>query len=595
MVAPRVLEPAPRDGHPTTTTRGQRAPRAIAWFGFSSFWGHLRHLVASAIATENVDSRKWMIPDEPRDLAARILAILERVHDAETEAALDEGIDPPPMHARSILQALDRDLWIDFVADTGDDVSVSAAVGRLLVGTYELAGEGVLPRGEVLMLGGDTAYPVATVREITRRLLDPWNEVFRAADDGKTRVLLAIPGNHDWYDGLDGFARLCQAPCDFERAVDEEEAQNPRTSAFPLLDWAEAFTRGVARPKPNAIALYGYVPVQRASYFRLPLGPGLEVFAVDRQLRQVDPRQVSFFGYPRTRARVVFLPDPVRAWGEIQPSGHDTIRALDINPGDGPNLIMSGDIHHYERSQEGPSTHVVAGGGGAFLHAARVDGRGVYTRIAEFPGPRASARYLLGLPLFVALGRAGWLLTMAIALGNFFALRASFQHRHSVAVYVVTLIIVVAFSIGTALLIGWRRHRMARAVPFAFATGLTIGGLPIALGVLADRVAISALGHSLGGRFGSFVLAWAVATFAGGFAFGGMLSLIARLGLNHAQPFAALGIPSYKHFVRLRARMRGSDATEIDGFVIGLVDPLAEDARPVLVDRFHFASRDRDA
>jgi hypothetical protein len=581
VTAPVVLEPAPVDGTRATTTRGREAPRAIAWFGFSAFWGHMRHLVASAIATENVDSRKWMFPDEPRELAARILSIVE------PDAAGAEGaLDRP-----SLLQSLGHDLWIDYVADTGDDVTVSRAVARLVAAVYEVPGEGVLPRGDVLMLGGDTAYPVATVREITRRLLDPWNDVLKAADDGRTRVLLAIPGNHDWYDGLDGFARLCQAPCAFEGSVAADEALHPRMSAFPLLDWAEAFTKGEARRKPGAVALYGYVPVQRASYFRLPLGPGLEVFAVDRQLRQMDARQIAYFGYPRTRALALVMPDPARAWGEIRPSGAQVLRELSIDPAAAPTFVLSGDVHHYERSGEGPSVHVVAGGGGAFLHGARIAAGGAYPRTREFPGPKASARYLNQLPLFVATGRAGVLVTAVVAIANFVALRASFQHRHRDVALAIAAAIVLAFAVGTALLVGWRRHRMARVVPFAAATGLVIGALPIALGLVADRVAASALGVSLGGRLGSFVLAWAVATFASGFAFGAMLAGIARLGLNHSQPFAALGIPTYKHFVRLRARVsEGGDHTVIDAFVIGLVDPLAGDARPVLVDRFRFGT-----
>jgi hypothetical protein len=523
-----------------------------------------------------------MIPDEPGDLAARVLSVLR-----------DDGARPAADHP-TLLQSLGRDLWIDFVADTGDDVSVSEAVARLLAAQYEIAdgdgdgGKRVLPRGDVLMLGGDTAYPVATVREITRRLLEPWNSVLKAADDGRTRVLLAIPGNHDWYDGLDGFARLAQSPCAFEGIVLSDEALHPRTSAFPLLDWAEAFTRGEARPKPGAIALYGYVPVQRASYFRLPLGPGLEVFAIDRQLRQVDPRQQSFFGYPRTRARVLFLPDPARAWGETRPSGAQVLRELGVDPDASPTLLMSGDVHHYERSAQGPSMHVIAGGGGAFLHGARIAKGGAYRTDVEFPGPKSSRRYLGALPTFVANGRAGLLLTAVIALADFFALRASFRWDRDTAIAIAGTI-VAAFALGTALLVGWRRHRAARVVPFAIVTGFVIGAIPIALGIAAEDVAGSALGESLGGRFGSFVLAWAVATYASGLFFGVMLSLIALLGLNHAQPFAALGIPTYKHFVRMRARVV-EDVTEIEGFVIGLVDPLRPGERAVLVDRFQFAS-----
>lgn len=578
-MSPVTLGEAPPDGAPTTTTRGAVRPRAIAWFGFTSFWGHLRHLVASAIATENVDSRKWMIPDDPGELVRRIAAVLAR-HEA---AAAGDGDG-------TLLAALGRELVIDFVADTGDDVTVSAAVARLIARDYALPDGDVLPRGDVLMLGGDTAYPVATVREISRRLVDPWNVVFKEVDDGKTRVLLAIPGNHDWYDGLDGFARLAQAPCDFESAPVTADAHHPRLSAFPLLDWAEAFTKGEARQKPGAIALYGYVPVQRASYFRLPMGPGLDVFAVDRQLRQVDPRQVAYFGFPRTRAHWVFLPDPARAWGEVRPTGKEALRSLSIAPERGPTLVVSGDVHHYERSREGPSLHVVAGGGGAFLHGARVDGRGAYAREAEFPGARSSARYLATLPLFVATGRAGLVFTAVVAVANFVALKTFFQSSADAAL-LVSFTIVLLFALGTALLVGWREHRMARVVPFAIATGLLEGALPIALGLAADRVAASALGASLGGRFGSFVLAWGVATFASGLAFGGMLALIARLGLNHAQPFAALGIPTYKHFVRFRVRAK-EEATVVEGFVIGVVDPLAEGerARPVLVDRFEFTS-----
>ena len=111
MTAPRVLEPAPADGTAATTTRGTTSPRAIAWFGFSAFWGHMRHLVASAIATENVDSRKWMIPDEPRDLAARVLSILRTDPEAPDARLSNE--------APTLLQSLGRELWIDFVADTG--------------------------------------------------------------------------------------------------------------------------------------------------------------------------------------------------------------------------------------------------------------------------------------------------------------------------------------------------------------------------------------------------------------------------------------------------------------------------------------------
>ncbi len=68
-------------------------------------------------------------------------------------------------------------LWIDFVADTGDDRDVSQAVARMVFGEFVVSEHGedgesadvVLPRGDMLVFGGDTAYPVATAEEISSR------------------------------------------------------------------------------------------------------------------------------------------------------------------------------------------------------------------------------------------------------------------------------------------------------------------------------------------------------------------------------------------------------------------------------------------
>src|ERR1019366_602185 len=76
VAAPIPLRPCPPDSPRFPRTRGKVRPRAIAWFGFSSFWGPLRHLLASAIATDSVDSRQWMVPEAPAELLGRIAAVL---------------------------------------------------------------------------------------------------------------------------------------------------------------------------------------------------------------------------------------------------------------------------------------------------------------------------------------------------------------------------------------------------------------------------------------------------------------------------------------------------------------------------------------
>src|SRR5215468_6716759 len=79
-------------------TRGKEHPRGIVWYGATSFWGHLRHLFTAAIATENIDCRDWMTPDEPRALLSRIAEIL--------------GGDS---NAATLTEALGRDVYLDFV------------------------------------------------------------------------------------------------------------------------------------------------------------------------------------------------------------------------------------------------------------------------------------------------------------------------------------------------------------------------------------------------------------------------------------------------------------------------------------------------
>src|SRR5262249_51787903 len=101
--------------------RGRERPRGVAWFGVRSFWAHLQHLVASASATEDIDSRDWMTPDDPS-------ALLDRV-------ARNLGATLP---GRTLTERLGRDVWVDYLADTGDDVAVSRAVARLVFADYEL-------------------------------------------------------------------------------------------------------------------------------------------------------------------------------------------------------------------------------------------------------------------------------------------------------------------------------------------------------------------------------------------------------------------------------------------------------------------------
>jgi hypothetical protein len=546
----------------------------VVWFGLTSFWGHLRHFASAAIATEDIDSRDWMTPDAPGDLCSRVAEVL--------------GGDP---RAETLLEALGRDLWIDYVSDTGDDVSVSRAVARLVVGRYELPdpdrpGEHLLaPRGELLIFGGDTAYPVATAQEITNRVLVPFNEAL-AGQDAKPRVLLGIPGNHDWYDGLDGFGRM------FRRRFDDDAAPRPSLLGVskPMLEyyaeWARELVLGGKVEKPRALVLSGYMPVQNASYFVLPLSRGIHLYGVDRQLKSIDSRQKHYFlewarEHPSSNPWVI-LPDPLFRFGGPSPTGTDMIQTLGLDFHARSHFLLSGDVHHYERSVAGATLHVTAGGGGAFLHPAPlVAGRHLSER--RWPSAAESRALLGGVPWKIARGRSGFLphLVFAALFSPAMSLGVRLYERTGMIVaapIAVTLVITTAY----AFLAGVRR-RLRKVLPHALVFGSLTASLPL-LASLGIRHLLLQL-HFVPSLFIVASGTLLVTVFAASYLFGIYLAWLTRRGIEHTQAFTALDHPGYKHFLRLRVR---ADGRGVDGYCIGLTDPLAEGQAPELVDVFQW-------
>lgn len=566
---PVIPEPAPEDAPKLFYRRGSRWPRAIAWFGFKSFWGHLWHLAASVIATEDIDSRDWMHPDTARGLTKRL---------AETMGA-------PRTDAESLTEALGEDLWVDFIADTGDDFSVSKAVARLLVREYEVDDPDapgqklVLPRGKLLIFGGDTAYPVATEIEIHNRVIVPFNTVLRTHHDETKRALLGVPGNHDWYAGLDGFGRLFRARrMKLEHAEKKEDLSIDRFGQIGhFIEWVEAFRLGTNVVKRAALALTGYTPVQEASYWAFRLAPGIDMWGADRQLRLVDFQQRAFFAEERDpdRALVVCLADPPYAFLEPSDAGQEILRALDVTIEDDGLLVLTGDTHHYCRQKLGQGTQVIAGGGGAFLHPACINRVGLPEPEAEFPGRKTTLVLALQVPWQIAHGRSGFVVHTVVALAQapLFVLQWwTHQSAGAVSIAVSVIAFIACFFLG-----GFRKKRLWIASLSAICGG-TIGLLPF---VIFAGMKYLHLARSLAVLAASF----AASVYVGTLAVGTYLMLLTILGLEQHQAFSALAHPGYKHFVRLRFAKDGSHA---DAWVFGQVDPLKKDDPIVVVDRFRW-------
>ena len=258
------------------------------------------------------------------------------------------------------------DFWFDFMADTGDGWSSTFAMAQLVTQPSWPIGGQDLPRGQLLVLGGDQIYPTASAEEYDNRFLHPFEEahdqVVRSHGPGKMPDLYAVPGNHDWYDGLVAFFNLFCRRC----------------IATPSMV-------GINRPGK---VIAGRQTNQTRSYFALKLPGGWWLWGTDSQIAgYIDQPQVDFFRFvastwmePGSKL-ILCLGQP--NWAYINPAApakqFETFSFLERLAGialaaDGTNkghklrLVLSGDSHHYSRYREGDIEYVTCGGGGAFLH-----------------------------------------------------------------------------------------------------------------------------------------------------------------------------------------------------------------------------------
>jgi hypothetical protein len=274
-----------------------------------------------------------------------------------------------------------EDYWFDFVSDTGDsdvamyslaylfhgDLALEGRPGALAANDPTLANQPevtiangseceLLPRGEFLFLGGDSAYPVAEQAALDARFTAPLNHAFERRFAGlvpPSRPLIGIPGNHDWYDSLDGFNRIFRKPT--------QRSQRPGVLAPPK------------RPR-------GYHACQQASYFTLQLPGKWQLWGFDsRDAADVDVRQQAFFdnaGAERPpRGLILATSRPAFVDGKRAGFVDELFAKLPPSAQTAARLWFSGDTHHYARYDDAELpggariTSLVSGLGSAALHA----------------------------------------------------------------------------------------------------------------------------------------------------------------------------------------------------------------------------------
>jgi hypothetical protein len=254
--------------------------------------------------------------------------------------------------------------WIDYIADVGDGFEATYTMAYLMAqDSLDIRGAGQLRHGEVLIMGGDQCYPQATREEYKERLLQPFNWAYSVPNPD--RKLFAIPGNHDWYDGLNAFDGLfCSS---------RDKLSNARG---------------------NVIG--GWQCQQHRSYWALRLPHNWWIWGADIQFsKYLDTSQVNYFVRvaeqmgPRDNL-IICLAEPSWMLADLQ--GEDTeenfFKITSIARARGARVVavIAGDWHNYNRyyAHELDVHFITSGGGGAFLHPTHVLRNSISVRWPEY-------------------------------------------------------------------------------------------------------------------------------------------------------------------------------------------------------------------
>ena len=228
-----------------------------------------------------------------------------------------------------------------------------------------------------LVISSDVIYPAGSI--------DDYESNFYLPFQGFAKPVYAIPGNHDWYDALEGFNANLLEPKAARAAID----------ARVVADYGltGSNTRRIDKLMANAARLrqlYGVNGgMQRAAFFELQT-EDFALLAIDTGiLRTVDDRQWAWIERALARSRGKFIMaivgHPRFAGGHDFPlfaEGHDVsefsgnFAALyRLLAAHNVTIAMAGDTHDFEYYKENTAGdggarvmhHFVNGGGGAYL------------------------------------------------------------------------------------------------------------------------------------------------------------------------------------------------------------------------------------
>jgi len=404
--------------------------KPVAWLLGRQLLKSLKGTFLYVAYGRKLDPRHWMqasvFPNPD------IAEALKFWRDTPASKTLDEGATQSDAQTDEQYWEDRKEFWFDYIADTGDGTKAVYSIAYLAMSDlwakqkwtalpeqeaerevkFNRDEEGdfltELPRGQFLVVGGDTAYHVSDYMTLAKRLQLPFKwacEDLKKPADEPRRPVFGIPGNHDYYDQLDGFRRQFRHPIQ-EDPINACEL--PKSLNAPQL------------------VIPGFYRAQEASYIALQLPFKWWFWGLDTEVGQIDERQEKFFNdlCPNKRADGRSIPpdklivatcSPTTVFGKIaskddekaadalfqigleqsflpkdekRPDGTYDFSASGDAKLDSQQCLLeiSGDVHHYARywgpkSDQRTRAHakaeapvgesyasVVSGIGGAFHH-----------------------------------------------------------------------------------------------------------------------------------------------------------------------------------------------------------------------------------
>ncbi|GLW07676.1 metallophosphoesterase [Microtetraspora sp. NBRC 13810] len=243
---------------------------------------------------------------------------------------------------------------------------------------------GMLKVGEgtrFAVVASDVVYPTGSGNEYENKFFRPYKDY--------PAPIYALPGNHDWYDGLGGFMRVfCEAPALAETA--DPPRLGPKGIRGLLWRKPEKIDESLLASARKWRDQPGQRAVQPAPYWMIE-AEGLVIVGIDTGITGgVDSDQAAWLRRVSAdpRPKVLITGKPIYVRNEYKPcpiEGGGTVDDIVRDPANNYVAVIGGDVHNYQRYPVEVGgrliQYVVSGGAGAFMHAThtirRVDVGGV--------------------------------------------------------------------------------------------------------------------------------------------------------------------------------------------------------------------------